>query len=64
MTATEGARMGEQVNAKDGWCCDGRTWHEHTEQEGHCCQPQNTHMGQLPDEGQEKARRRIGDSVT
>ena len=53
----------DHVNAKEGWCCDGRTWHEHHETEGHCCQPKLTHIGQLPDDAQELARRRIADSA-
>ncbi|MDP9419218.1 MAG: hypothetical protein M3P53_03560 [Actinomycetota bacterium] len=56
--------MADEVNAKEGWCCDGRTWQEHTHADGHCCQPQHTHIGQLPLEGQELARRRIGDSAS
>ena len=53
----------DHVNAREGWCCDGRTWHEHNETDGHCCQPQHTHIGQLPDDAQELARRRIADSA-
>lgn len=49
----------DHVNAKEGWCCDGRTWREHTDAEGHCCQSQNTHIGELSPEAQELARQRI-----
>lgn len=46
-------------DANGGWCCDGRTWHEHADADGHCCQPEGTKLEQLPAEGQAKAQQRL-----
>jgi hypothetical protein len=49
----------QQVDASQGWCCDGRTWHEHASEDGECCQPQGTQIADLPPEGQRLARERL-----
>jgi hypothetical protein len=49
----------EQVDTSQGWCCDGRTWHEHASEDGECCQPQGTQISDLPPEGQRLARERL-----
>ena len=55
--------MTEHVDASDGWCCDGRTWHEHTDQDGECCQPKGTQLEDLPAEGQRAAQERLSGST-
>lgn len=40
--------------------CDGRTYKEHASEDGHCCQPQGTQMEDLPEDGRQKARERLG----
>ena len=52
--------MTEQLDTSNGWCCDGRTWQEHLHDDGECCQPQGMDIAALPDEGQRKARERLG----
>lgn len=52
--------MGQQVDASEGWCCDGRTWKEHASADGACCQPRGLDIPDLPQEGQDKARERLG----
>jgi hypothetical protein len=53
--------MGEQqLDTSQGWCCDGRTWSEHAAQDGQCCQPQGLEISDLPPDGQQKARERLG----
>lgn len=42
-----------------GWCCDGRTWVEHADADGDCCQQEGTQIEQLPQDGQEKAQQRL-----
>jgi len=54
----------EQLDTSKGWCCDGRTWHEHADADGHCCQPEGTTLDALPEEGQAKARERLSQSGT
>jgi hypothetical protein len=54
--------MEQEIDASQGWCCDGRTWKEHADEAGQCCQQQGTQIDQLPDEGQRKARERLGQS--
>jgi hypothetical protein len=49
-----------EVDASQGWCCDGRTYLEHAEADGHCCQPPGKQIEDLPPDGQEKARERLG----
>jgi hypothetical protein len=51
--------MAEQVDASAGWCCDGRTWQEHADADGHCCQQPGTQIEDLPPDGQQKARDRL-----
>jgi hypothetical protein len=48
-----------ELDTSQGWCCDGRTWKEHADADGHCCQPQGQQIDDLPAEGQEKARERL-----
>jgi hypothetical protein len=49
----------QQVDTSQGWCCDGRTWHEHASEDGECCQPQGTQIADLPPEGQRLANERL-----
>ena len=51
--------MAEQIDTSDGWCCDGRTWHEHADKDGQCCQPKGTQLDDLPDDAKAKARERL-----
>jgi hypothetical protein len=30
--------MANELDASQGWCCDGRTWVEHAHEGGECCQ--------------------------
>jgi hypothetical protein len=48
------------LDLSQGWCCDGRTWKEHANADGHCCQPQGRQLEDLPEDGQQKARERLG----
>ena len=50
----------QPLDASQGWCCDGRTWKEHADEDGHCCQPPGMQIADLPADGQEKARERMG----
>jgi hypothetical protein len=52
----------EEVDASEGWCCDGRTWKEHAGADGECCQPKGQQIEDLPQDGQDKARERLGQS--
>ena len=52
--------MAEELDTSQGWCCDGRTWKEHADADGHCCQEQGTQIDDLPPEGQQKAKERQG----
>ena len=54
--------MASELDTSQGWCCDGRTYKEHASEDGHCCQPQGTQIEDLPADGQEKARQRLGQS--
>jgi hypothetical protein len=54
--------METQLDASQGWCCDGRTYTEHHDEAGHCCQPEGQRIEDLPADGQEKARERLGQS--
>jgi hypothetical protein len=56
--------MTEQLDTSTGWCCDGRTHAEHENEDGHCCQPENTALEDLPEDAQEKARERMEASST
>ena len=51
--------MTEHVDASDGWCCDGRTYHEHADVDGECCQSKGTKIEDLPADGQRQARERL-----
>ena len=51
--------MAQEIDASEGWCCDGRTFKEHAAEDGHCCQQQGTQIDQLPEDGQQKARERL-----
>ncbi len=51
--------MAQRIDTSKGWCCDGRTWVEHAQTSGNCCQPQGKRLEQLPAEGQQKARERL-----
>ncbi|HEX7167871.1 MAG TPA: hypothetical protein VF230_12895 [Acidimicrobiales bacterium] len=54
--------MAEPIDATKGWCCDGRTWAEHAHADGECCQPEGTHLHDLPDDARAKAEERIRSS--
>jgi hypothetical protein len=54
--------MAEELDANQGWCCDGRTWHEHASEGGQCCQPQGTQLEDLPQDGREKAQQRLAEA--
>ena len=49
----------EAPDASQGWCCDGRTWKEHADEGGGCCQPEGTQIHDLPPQGQRDARERL-----
>lgn len=51
--------MAERLDTSKGWCCDGRTWTEHAQSGGKCCQPQGKQINDLPADGQAKARERM-----
>ena len=51
--------MEQTLDTSKGWCCDGRTWVEHAQKDGHCCQPEGQQLEDLPVEGQRKARQRV-----
>jgi len=51
--------MVAQLDTSKGWCCDGRTWSEHAQKDGRCCQSQGKRVEDLPSEGQRKARERL-----
>lgn len=55
--------MAGKPDTGKGWCCDGRTWTEHAQEGGKCCQPQGQRIEDLPADGQEKARRRLAQST-
>jgi hypothetical protein len=51
--------MAEQLDSTKGWCCDGRTWQEHADVDGDCCQEEGTQIEDLPEGGQKAARERL-----
>ena len=51
--------MAESLDTSKGWCCDGRTWTEHSAEGGECCQPQGQELADLPPEGQRAALERM-----
>jgi hypothetical protein len=55
--------MADPIDTSQGWCCDGRTWIEHSSQDGKCCQPQGKEIADLPPDGQRKARERLEQSA-
>ena len=40
--------MTSHVDASQGWCCDGRTWKEHADADGECCQPEGKQIEENP----------------
>jgi len=56
--------MAEQLDTSKGWCCDGRTWTEHAQEGGQCCQPPGKQINDLPADGQRKARERMDQAVS
>ena len=52
--------LAEPPDTRQGWCCDGRTWKEHADAEGHCCQPEGRRLEELPEDGQQQAKERLG----
>jgi hypothetical protein len=48
-----------EMTPEKGWCCDGRTWQEHADQDGQCCQPEGTQLSELPPDAQQAARERM-----
>jgi hypothetical protein len=52
--------MEERLDTSKGWCRDGRTWTEHAGEDGSCCQSEGTKIEDLPEDGQQKARERLG----
>jgi len=56
--------MADQMDTSKGWCCDGRTWKEHADADGECCQPEGKQMSDLPPEGQRLARGRQAKAQT
>ncbi len=53
--------MAQQLDTSKGWCCDGRTWSEHVEDDesGECCQPPGKQINDLPTEARRKAEDRL-----
>lgn len=47
------------LDTTKGWCCDGRTWKEHADEAGHCCQSEGTALEELPEDGQTAAKERL-----
>jgi len=57
---SEGRRQAQaEIDAKQGWCCDGRTYKEHADAGGHCCQPEGIQIEDLPPDGQQAAKERL-----
>lgn len=54
--------MAEELDTSQGWCCDGRTYHEHASKDGHCCQPQGTQLEDLPADAKQKAEERLAEA--
>jgi hypothetical protein len=54
----ETAAKGE-LDTSEGWCCDGRTYKEHAHADGQCCQPKDTSLDELPNEGKKAGEERI-----
>lgn len=52
--------MEQQIDLRKGWCCDGRTWSEHAEEDGGCCQPEGMQIEDLSEDGQRAANERLG----
>jgi hypothetical protein len=47
------------IDTSQGWCCDGRTYKEHADESGACCQPEGQQIDDLPEDGQQAARERL-----
>ena len=48
-----------EIDPSQGWCCDGRTYKEHADADGHCCQPEGIQIEDLPPDGQQAAKERL-----
>lgn len=48
-----------KADTSKGWCCDGRTYHEHAAEDGHCCQQEGTQLEELPEGGKQAAKQRL-----
>ena len=48
-----------ELDTSKGWCCDGRTWTEHADQDGDCCQPEGTQLSDLDADAKKKAEQRL-----
>jgi hypothetical protein len=48
-----------ELDASEGWCCDGRTYKEHEHTDGKCCQPKGTTLDALPEDGRKAAQERM-----
>jgi hypothetical protein len=44
-----------ELDTSQGWCCDGRTYKEHADADGECCQPQ----GKQIEDSRPRASRRL-----
>lgn len=51
--------MAWRPDTSKGWCCDGRTWTDHSKEGALCCQPPGKEIKDLPADGQRKARERM-----
>jgi hypothetical protein len=51
--------MAEGIDTSKGWCCDGRTYAEHTHDDGKCCQPEGMQIEDLSAEAQSAAEERL-----
>jgi hypothetical protein len=52
-----------KLDTTKGWCCDGLTYAEHHHADGKCCQPEGTHLDDLPDAAREAAKKRLKSEV-
>jgi hypothetical protein len=56
---SDGHAAKSELDASEGWCCDGRTYKEHEHADGKCCQPKGTTVDELPEEGKKAALERL-----
>jgi hypothetical protein len=54
----------ENMDTSQGWCCDGRTYKEHHDADGKCCQPPGKSVEDLPPEAQQMARDRMSEGAS